>query len=291
MMRRLYLSTNRLTHGMVQNIVGKLKKLLGAKTYLSYLEIHLTDHCNLNCRGCGHFSPIAEKRFADPTDHDRDMLQLRKLFSTIKKIHLLGGEPLLHPRIESFLFSTRSCFPRADIRIVTNGLLLHEISNSFWDACRSNSIALDVTIYPPLKSKESSFVELANSKGVKVFILGGTPFYALYNKNGDSDIENSFKNCITPCPNLREGKLYVCPVHAYAHYFNKRFGTQIPFTGSVNIYASKLSGWDVKELLSKAPATCRYCTLGWDNIPTFSWSTSKQIITEWDGTTSQESAR
>ena len=291
MMRRLYRLTNRLTRARAGKIANRLKRLVGAKTYLSYLEIHLTDHCNLNCRGCGHFSPIAEKWFADPSDHARDMRQLRKLFSTIKKIHLLGGEPLLHPRIESFLFSTRSCFPGADIRIVTNGTLLHEISNSFWDACRSNSVALDLTIYPPLKSKESSFVELANSKGVKVFIVGGTPFYALYNKNGDSDIEKSFKKCITPCPNLRGGKLYVCPVHAYGHFFNNRFGTQIPVTGSVNIYAPKLSGWDVKELLSKAPSTCRYCTLGWDNIPTFPWSTSKQIITEWDGTASQESVR
>src|SRR4030042_6742365 len=117
MVKRLYLATNRLTHGMVGNIVQKLKKLLGAKTYLPYLEIHLTDHCNLNCRGCGHFSPIAEKRLADPIEHARDMLQLRKLFSKIHKIRLMGGEPLLHPWIESFVSSTRSCFPKADIRI------------------------------------------------------------------------------------------------------------------------------------------------------------------------------
>ena len=30
------------------------------------LEIHLVDHCNLNCGGCNHFSPIAKPWFIDP---------------------------------------------------------------------------------------------------------------------------------------------------------------------------------------------------------------------------------
>ena len=27
---------------------------------LEKIDIHLTDHCNLNCKGCTHFSPLAE---------------------------------------------------------------------------------------------------------------------------------------------------------------------------------------------------------------------------------------
>ena len=32
---------------------------------LDYLEFHLADHCNLNCAGCLHYAPFADKRFAD----------------------------------------------------------------------------------------------------------------------------------------------------------------------------------------------------------------------------------
>ena len=32
-------------------------------THLRGFELHLVDHCNLNCRGCTHFSPLAEKKF------------------------------------------------------------------------------------------------------------------------------------------------------------------------------------------------------------------------------------
>lgn len=41
----------------------KVKKTIGAKPSLDYVEFHLADHCNLNCRGCGHFSPIADETF------------------------------------------------------------------------------------------------------------------------------------------------------------------------------------------------------------------------------------
>jgi hypothetical protein len=32
---------------------------------MKYLEHHIVDHCNLNCIGCSHFSPLAEKWFED----------------------------------------------------------------------------------------------------------------------------------------------------------------------------------------------------------------------------------
>ena len=27
--------------------------------------VDIVDHCNLNCKGCGHFSPLASKSFLD----------------------------------------------------------------------------------------------------------------------------------------------------------------------------------------------------------------------------------
>jgi len=103
--------------------------------------MHLTDHCNLNCKGCAHFAPIAEKWFADPVEHERDMERLSQLVAGIKTIRLMGGEPLLHPKIEPFLVSTREKFPEANIRLVTNGLLLQKMKTTFWSACKANNIS------------------------------------------------------------------------------------------------------------------------------------------------------
>jgi len=264
-------------------------KAAGLKPHLAYVELHLADHCNLNCKGCTHFSPIAEKRYADLNEHERDMKQLQRLFSTIDKIVLMGGEPLLNPQIDSFLFVTRSCFPKANILVYTNGILLPQMPETFWTACRACSIGIDITIYPPLKQKELSLIKLVKNNGLKVFVHSVTSFHALYNRKGDTDSSVAFKNCRKRLytPMLREGKIYVCPVPATINCFNEKYYLNVPTSGFVDIYAPGLNGWDLKEQLNKPSLTCCYCTLGWDVIPVFPWATSKKVLLDWNALTSQ----
>lgn len=276
-------------HRRGEAVLEKIRKVTGFKPYLSYLEIHLADHCNLNCKGCSHFSPIAENRFADLNEYKRDMKQLQKLFSTLHKIVLLGGEPLLNPQIASFLFVTRSCFPKANILIYTNGILLPQMSETFWNACRACSVCIDITIYPPLKQKESALIQLVKDHGLKVLVHSVTFFQAFYNAKGDTDSSRAFKKCRKRwyTPMLKEGKIYICPKPATINYFNEKFGLKVPRTGFVDIYAPNLDGWKVKEKLNRASSTCCYCTLGWDVIPVFPWETSKQVLRDWDASAAQ----
>lgn len=258
-------------------------KILRFRPFLRYVEIHLVDYCNLNCRGCSHFSPVAKKWAADVNQYEKDMRRLTELFGNIKRIRLMGGEPLLHPQIESFVTLTRRYFPKSDIRVVTNGILLPAMQDSFWKTCRSNSAILDITIYPPLKDKEQFLRNLANSKLVKTNVHFTSAFSALYNDKGDSDVNQSFVTCRKwqYCPNLRQGRLYVCPVPAYAHYFNEAFESHIPEDGWLDIHAQGLSGWDVLTMLEKATSACAYCMLGSERIRAFPWSASTQSVKDW----------
>lgn len=267
-----------------KKILEKIRKAAGSKPHLAYVELHLADHCNMNCKGCTHFSSIAEKRFPDLNEHERDMKQLKKLFSTIDKIILMGGEPLLNPQIDSFLFVTRSCFPKANILVYTNGILLPQMSEKFWNACRACSIGIDITIYPSLKQKEPALIKLVRDNGLKLYVHSVTSFRAFYNRKGNTDSSVAFKNCRKHLytPMLKEGKIYVCPVHATINYFNEKFDLKVPGTGFVDIYAPDLNGWDVKEQLNKPPPTCCYCTLGWDVIPVFPWTASKLVLQDWE---------
>jgi molybdenum cofactor biosynthesis enzyme MoaA len=104
---------------------------LFGKPQLGYLEANLVDHCNLNCRRCSHFAPLAEPHFVAPDDFERDMRRLSALFRNIRVIRLMGGEPLLHPEAERFLSIARTAFPLARIHLVTNGLLLDELREAF----------------------------------------------------------------------------------------------------------------------------------------------------------------
>ena len=262
----------------------KFKKAIGAKPSLDYIEFHLADHCNLNCKGCGHFSPIADETFASLTNYRLDLLRLKEFFSNVKKIVLMGGEPLLNPQIEEFIDLTRKIFPEANILLFTNGILLPKMPTTFWSTCRACSITIDISFYPPMRSKESTIVNIVKTNGVKLQTHRVSTFHAFYNKNGDTDAKKAFKKCRLRwyTPMLREGKLFICPKAATINYFVKKFGFDIPRTGFVDIHSGNISGWDVKERLNESASVCNYCTLGWDTIPIFPWALSRRVLADWE---------
>ena len=215
-----------------------------SKSSLPYLEIQLTDHCNLNCKGCSYFSPIADEWFADPAEHEKDMNRLRELFADIKIIRLMGGEPLLHKNMEAFLFSTCLSFPDAEIRLVSNGSLLPRMQDGFWNACKTTNTILEITLYPPLLDKQEEFALIAKRKGVAIWFHKKTLFTPFINMAGNSDLKEGFRRCRQrmSCPMLKQGKIYYCFLSATISSFNKYFSERIPTKGFVSIYDLNVTG-------------------------------------------------
>lgn len=44
-----------------------------------FFDVEVTEHCNLNCRGCGSMAPIADKEFIDMDEYMRDMDRLSEI--------------------------------------------------------------------------------------------------------------------------------------------------------------------------------------------------------------------
>ena len=42
-------------------------------------EVHIVEHCNLNCKQCEHFSPLAEKSYLPVERYERDCRRLSEL--------------------------------------------------------------------------------------------------------------------------------------------------------------------------------------------------------------------
>ena len=112
-------------------------------------QVHLTFHCNLKCKGCSHFSSLAEKRHLDIKIFEKDLQRLSRLGKKhIRKIDLLGGEPLLHPEINVLMKIARKYFPKTQIVLLTNGILLPAMPNDFWKTCKKNKIIVIISYYP-----------------------------------------------------------------------------------------------------------------------------------------------
>ena len=61
------------------------------KPRLSWLEIEIVKHCNMNCNGCSVCANISNAEYKDIESFERDMRQLKKYYSGIKVLKLFGG--------------------------------------------------------------------------------------------------------------------------------------------------------------------------------------------------------
>lgn len=267
------------------------KKNMRPKKKIPILHLHLTDHCNLNCRGCDNFSPLAPETFADINSFENDCAKMSQLAKgRIEEIQLLGGEPLLHPQLTRFFEITRQYFPANTISVVTNGILLKKQNDNFWESCLKNDIHIIVTKYP-VNIDYKSIEKYAKSQGVSFSYYGNTEFVEKtmqclpLDLEGKQDAKDSFSRCsrANRCISVDNGKLYTCSLIPYVKYFNKHFEKDLNVSPSdyIDIFNTK----DMDEILNFAsrPASfCRYCKMK-NTIWDIGFGISKKDITEWTG--------
>jgi len=233
---------------------------------------------------CSHFSPIATENLLDVDKYENDCKVFAKWTKNhIRKIHLMGGEPLLHINVDKIMEITRKNFPKSTIKLVTNGILLDRMDSKFWNSCKINNIIISITYYP-ININVKRISELAAQYGIHV-----ESFKRDLNLNfrkdvldarGSQNINEMYKKCNPVCHQLHEGKLYICRVPAYVKYINQYFSKE--FVVSENDYIDIYKIKDKKTILNylKNPIPfCRYCKL--DVSERIEWCLSKKEESEW----------
>ncbi|MCI8454324.1 MAG: radical SAM protein [Lachnospiraceae bacterium] len=256
--------------------------------FIQHLDYHIVHHCNLNCKSCSTFSPIADETYVDVKRFAEDLRLLHEVAGdSVLQIHILGGEPLLHPDIEHFLAVARTIFPEASIDITTNGLLIKKMNPSFWCAMKDNDIAVKYTRYP-IHLDYDEMVEYIQSMGVHTFSAGGQieKFRRIpLNSDGTENAKISYFQCpYIDCTTLRDGKLFRCPASAFVDLVNKRLETNLrnrPFKWNTMDYIelSKATRDDIFKFLSKAIPFCSYCKFS--RAENIKWGLSDQVLSEW----------
>lgn len=261
-----------------------------------HFSYHLTDACNLNCRGCWHFAPLAKSNFPDIRDFERDLCRLTELMGgEITLISLFGGEPLLNRETEQYPYLIRKYLPDTEIELLTNGLLLPEQSSGFWDSVNENEVIIEWTKYPvsdevntrierTLRENHASFriFNGENEKDLSHIVLDP---HAVGNngQRGRNDARWQWLHCFRAgdCIQLKNHKLYPCTTAANAHLFKDYFDLRIRLSESdgIDIYQAD-SAWEILEFLAKPIPFCRYCNVQRE-IFGYRWGKSKKEIGEW----------
>lgn len=256
---------------------------------IDLIEFHVVEHCNLNCKSCIHFSPLAEKSCISIWAFRNDVKKMAEITSgNVKEIHILGGEPLLHPEINRILKITRNYFKVSEIKLISNGILVLSRKENFWQIMKSNNIHLSITKYP-LDINYQKISYLTKKYGIKY------SFYAPSKENsqwhfpldltGSQNEQYSYDNCRkgNNCTNINiiKGKLYMCPICSNIKYFNKYFKKDCKVEYSDYLKLNEIKNADeIKEFLSKPTPFCKYCNIdarSFDN----KWDISKKEIEEW----------
>ncbi len=250
----------------------------------------LSEHCNLNCAGCDHFSPIADKEFSDVEEFGRDIKRLSAIFSgKCRRIALMGGEPLLCPDINKYLIKSREYFKDSQICIVTNGLLLGKMRSDFFSSCLKNNIEIEYTKYP-VKYDYDLIHKMIEKKGITIRAYGNTNDYQkdLYfiplDLDGKQNIEWNFSHCVhaNNCIQLKHGRLYTCTIIPNINHFNKRFHKDLKVVqeDSIDIYDASITQKKILDFLSKPVPFCKYCDVK-NRTYGHEWRISSGNMKEW----------
>lgn len=252
------------------------------KPRLPYIEYHVSFHCNLKCAGCTHFSNIIPtERFGDFDKFCDDLIRLQEMFWGIGKIRLLGGEPLLNHELPKFVMAARMAFPDADIRVVSNGLLLRDTHTELLNAMRETNTYFDVSMYPPTVSCINRIADICNNHGVRLTTTQEiTDFWAGMNIHGKNDPETSFNSCpASHCAYLCDGTISTCALPQLTYIYNEQYGFDIKpgKDDVVDIYDPELDGYKLIKKLRSPMDICRYCD---PDRRTFKWFVSKNPVPE-----------
>lgn len=271
-------------------IKGTYFRLRKGKTPIKELKFvyHLADHCNLNCKCCDHFSPIAEKKLADIDSFKNDIRCLANLCGGVcNYISLQGGEPLLHPNAIDFAVAARKAFKKGRIKFTTNGLLLAKQPDLFWQTCAKYDIEFEVTKYP-IPFDYGEIQKRAEEFGVHFYIYNDnetvkTTYLMPLDVSGKQPFLKNYCKCMhaNTCILLKNGRLYTCTVAPNIEHFNNYFHQNLSLSeaDSINIYKAK-SFEEIADFLAKPIPFCRYCNVNGREYG-LKWGQSSKDISEW----------
>lgn len=249
---------------------------------IPYIEMHIVDHCNLGCKGCSHFSGLSEPWYITDEEFKEQMDELEFLTKgNLPIIRIMGGEPLLHKHFIQYLAYTRVLFPDSQIVLVTNGLLLPSLDDSYYDALNQFDITVCVSNYNLKINLRDYLIKL---KHYQIHDKGQMYNISL-DLSGSQNKDESFKKC-----DLSQNKwyfyknfrLYPCCIMANIDIFCKHFNKEINYElDDVGIDIRNRSLKEVEDFLATPREACKYCNTELREKTYQNFAVSKKEIEEW----------
>jgi Molybdenum cofactor biosynthesis enzyme len=249
------------------------------------VQYPVVDQCNLNCRGCSSYANIAKPAFVTCEEFEQDMKAMKEKIKKIELFVFYGGEPLLHPDLGSLIRIFRDIYPITPVEIISNGLLIPQISESLAEVIReSGGIVLDITQYPPTRKMLSKIVTFLDENALDYKI--GEPLEEFFRilVREEQDAEAVYRRCKDTfyCKTVRKGRLYPCPTIPFTFERLDFFDIQLNESEKEESYFDLYHGienvWDILVRLRDPFALCKFCQVDQDR---HLWRVGKAERSDW----------
>jgi len=193
----------------------------------SYIELYITNECNLTCSNCNRFNNYDFRGHHSWTDNSQSILAWSQRI-TAPMITIIGGEPSVHPDLESWARGAATAWPDIPVVIQTNGLIC--IQDFVWwkRACQDHpNLGLGIAVHSP--KFLPSFKRKWKGAHRGQFAAWQFSQCALQEQGAeftvhDSNAELAWRACTMRYSHtMLHGRLYRCPVVAVLPEFQQQY--------------------------------------------------------------------
>lgn len=246
---------------------------------IKYFETHITEACNLKCRGCSHFSVFAKPKHKDIDEFRREFERLAEI-EEFEVIRLMGGEPLLNPNYMEYLRIARELFPDTRVVLVTNGILAERLRPNIKEL---RALQIDVTMSDYHLNEQH--IMMLRHFAIAERHEKGQLYNISLDPTGSQDPDFAYEHC-----DIREhewfyfmdGRFYPCCIAGTIHDFWNHFGLDWGMKQeelSIDIFTHTAE--EIEAFLHQKCELCRYCDTV-HRVNSYSpFSRSKGDIKEW----------
>lgn len=205
--------------GIRAYVFCKWQRYFGKDIYFKYLEVPITTRCSLNCKECNNLIQYYQK----PQNYEADQIinDIKRICSVskrIKKLRILGGEPLVYPDLHIIVEELKKIDKIKHIEIVTNGTLLFD--NKCIKSLKYSKFSVDISNYGEYSRKYDELIKQLNKRGVRYHTQEKQkPWKTLSScrcrGRSQEEIKKAFSMCLEDCHSLLNGELHICARSAH----------------------------------------------------------------------------
>ena len=218
------------------------------KHRIEHVEIMAINACQLSCSACATFSDLTHSGYITWEKGKQQLLPwLERL--DLECVGIMGGEPLMNPRIKDWLHGLRELLPNTQIRLPTNGLLLHKHMDLVEAMNDIGNCVLKISYHVDNQRLRSVVKQIINSYDFRPVTEFGINRWSTENNfkfqiNSPEKFLKSFKNeytdmlphnnnpkeafeaCVCQrCAFLHNGQLFKCSIAGLTPELHKRFNS------------------------------------------------------------------